>query len=86
MCIKIGLLLHEQYGLDPHCLSKRLQILQMTKAYECFVICDLRVIKYEFSAYTVRNFMKCTYVCATQQLIKTTDYKYNLIYPLEQMK
>ena len=41
------------------------------KTCGCSVICDLRVTKCEFSVYTDRIFMKCTHVCATQQLIKT---------------
>ena len=54
--------LQEQSNLGSHCLSMRLQIVMwMTKNIH-FVICALRVNKCEFSVYTVRIFMKCTYV------------------------
>ena len=32
-----------------------------------FLLCALRVNKFEFSAYTVRICMKCTHVCAAQK-------------------
>ena len=63
MWTQIRLRLWEQSDQDLHCLSKRLQIFQqMTKAYNFFVICALRVNECEFSAYTARIFIKGTYV------------------------
>ena len=37
-----------------------------TKTY-ILLFCALRVIKCEFSVYTVRIFIKCTHVCAAQK-------------------
>ena len=37
------------------------------KNIRLFVICALRVNACEVNVYTVRFFMKCTHVCATQK-------------------